>query len=58
MERERLLTFLHLAACSPGCVNREQAPVPSIIRLQWPDCTGYGPSHLFMEKKKKNAPRQ
>lgn len=29
--REHLLMFLHLAA---GCVNREQALVPSITRLQ------------------------
>lgn len=29
-----LLMFLHLAAGSAGCVNREQARVPSISRLQ------------------------
>lgn len=32
--RERLLTFLRLAAGSAGFDNREQAPVPSITRLQ------------------------
>lgn len=52
--RERLLTFLCLAAGSAGCVNREQALVPSITRLQWPVCIGWGPSHLFMEKARGN----
>lgn len=44
-----LLIFLYLAAGSAGCVNREQARVSSITRLQWPVCTGRGPIHLMEE---------